>query len=136
MPNKARRDVENQTRLIRKLMDTDNLNKEQVIDKLKIDERTFRRYLKRIMAQDAKLHEQQNKDSVKYREAKFHETLEDGYLIAKKIAEDTKTSARDRLEAIKVMSICQAQLSKLVRYGAIFEPQLPDNNKVLELEQR
>ncbi len=136
MPNKARREVDNQTRLIRKLMDTDNLNKQQIIDQLQIDERTFRRYLTRIMKQDAKLHEQQNKDAVQYRESRFHKALEDAYLINKRIAEDTRMPAMARIDASKTMVTCQAQLAKLAKYGLVFTPQtqaeLP--NKVVEVE--
>ena len=136
MSNKARREVENQTRLIRKLMDIDNLKPEQIIDQLQIDERTFRRYIKRIMNQDAKLHEQLNKDAVKYREAKLHKTLEDAYLINKRIAEDTRMPAMARIDASKTMVLCQIQIAKLTKYGVVFNvnPELP--NKVVEVEGR
>jgi len=40
-----------------------------------------------------------------------------------------------RLEAIKVMCTCQAQMAKLSREGLTFTPALP-SNKVLELEAR
>ena len=134
MANKPKREVDREKQLIRKLMDVDNLKDDAIIQQLQINPRTFYRYKKKLQKEDAKFHEQQNKDSVKFREAKFHKTLEDGYLISKRIAEDSKTSARDRLEAIKVMATCQAQMSKLARYGAVFKPELP--GEVLELEQR
>jgi len=128
MPNKAKKDVEREKQLIRKLMDIDNLKDDAIIQQLQISVPTFYRYKKKLQKEDARLHEKQNKDSVKFREAKFHKTLEDGYLISKKIAEDPKTSARDRLEAIKVMATCQAQLAKLTREGLTFQPSLPEVN--------
>jgi len=136
MPNKARKEVERDKLLIRKLMDIDNLKPDAIIQQLQITPRTFSRYIRRIQKEDAKLHEQQNKNTVKYREAKFHKTLEDGYLISKKIAEDQRTSARDRLEAIKVMATCQAQMAKLSREGLTFQPALPQDNKVITIEPR
>jgi hypothetical protein len=135
MPNKARKEVERDKLLIRKLMDVDNLKPDVIIHQLQITPRTFSRYLKRIQKEDVKLHEQQNKDSVRYREAKFHKTLEDGYLIAKRISEDRDVSPRDRLEAIKVMATCQAQMAKLSKYGLTFQPALPDQ-KVMAIEAR
>jgi len=128
MANKPRREVDREKQLIRKLMDVDNLKDDAIIQQLQINPRTFYRYKKKLQKEDARLHEKQNKDSVKFREAKFHKTLEDGYLISKKIAEDPKTSARDRLEAIKVMATCQAQLAKLTREGLTFQPSLPEVN--------
>ncbi len=116
-------------------MDVDNLKPDLIIHQLQITPRTFSRYLKRIQKEDVKLHEQQNKDSVKYREAKFHKTLEDGYLIAKRISEDRDVSPRDRLEAIKVMATCQAQMAKLSKYGLVFQPALPQD-KVVQIEAR
>jgi len=135
MPNKAKKDVEREKQLIRKLMDIDNLKDDAIIQQLQISVPTFYRYKKKLQKEDARLHEKQNKDSVKFREAKFHKTLEDGYLISKKIAEDDRTSARDRLEAIKVMATCQAQMAKLSRYGLIFQPALP-SDKVITIEPK
>src|SRR6185503_4176306 len=117
MPNKARKEVQREKLLIRKLMDIDNLRDDQIIQQLQISVPTFYRYKKKLQKEDAKLHEQQNKDSVKYREAKFHKTLEDGYLLAKRMSEDPNISANSRLEAIKVMCTCQAQMAKLSREG-------------------
>jgi len=128
MPNKAKKDIQRDKLLIRKLMDVDNLKDDEIIQQLKISVPTFYRYKKKLQKEDAKLHEQQNKDSVKFREAKLHKTLEDGYLISKRIAEDNKTSARDRLEAIKVMATCQAQMAKLTKEGITFQPALPEVN--------
>ena len=136
MPNKARKDVDRDKQIIRKLMDIDNLKDDAIIQQLQISVPTFYRYKKKLQKEDAKLHEKQNKDSVKFREAKFHKTLEDGYLISKKIAEDQRTSARDRLEAIKVMATCQAQMAKLSREGLTFQPALPQDNKVITIEPR
>jgi len=135
MPNKARKEVQREKLLIRKLMDIDNLRDDQIIQQLQISVPTFYRYKKKLQKEDAKLHEQQNKDSVKYREAKFHKTLEDGYLLAKRMSEDPNISANSRLEAIKVMCTCQAQMAKLSREGLTFTPAIP-SNKVLELEAR
>ena len=136
MPNKARKDVQREKQLIRKLMDIDNLKDDAIIQQLQISVPTFYRYKRRIQKEDARLHEKNNRDSVKFREAKFHKTLEDGYLISKKIAEDQRTSARDRLEAIKVMATCQAQMAKLSREGLTFQPALPQDNKVITIEPR
>ena len=132
MANKPRKEVDREKQLIRKLMDVDNLKDDAIIQQLQINPRTFYRYKKKLQKEDAKFHEQQNKDSVKFREAKFHKTLEDGYLISKKIAEDNKTSPRDRLEAVKVMATCQAQLAKLTRDGLVFQPALPDKMITIE----
>ena len=134
MPNKARKEVQREKLLIRKLMDVDNLKDDEIIQQLQISVPTFYRYKKKLQIEDVKLHEKQNKDSVKYREAKFHKTLEDGYLISKRISEDRNTSARDRLEAIKVMCTCQAQMAKLNREGLSFQPALPSDNKVIPVE--
>jgi len=136
MANKPQKDVDREKQLIRKLMDVDNLKDDEIIQQLKISVPTFYRYKKKLQKEDAKFHERQNKDSVKFREAKFHKTLEDGYLISKRIAEDNKTSARDRLEAIKVMATCQAQLAKLTKDGLVFQPALPDRDKVISIEAR
>ena len=133
MPNKARKEVQREKLLIRKLMDVDNLKDDEIIQQLQISVPTFYRYKKKLQMEDVKFHEKQNKDSVKFREAKFHKTLEDGYLISKRISEDRNTSARDRLEAIKVMCTCQAQMAKLNREGLSFQPSLP-SDKVIPIE--
>jgi len=125
MANKPRKEVQREKLLIRKLMDVDNLKDDEIIQQLQIEPRTFRRYKARIEKEDATLHEKYNKNSIKYREAKFHKTLEDGYLIAKKISEDRSLSPTARLEAIKVMCTCQAQMAKLNREGLTFQPALP-----------
>jgi hypothetical protein len=128
----SRAQVEHQKQLIRRLMDIENLKPQQIIDQLQIDERTFRRYRARIEQEDVKLHEKYNLNAVKYRETKFHQTLEDAYLLNKKLAEDPNVSPAARIEASKTMCTCQAQLAKLSREGLTFTPQLP--NKVVEIE--
>ena len=136
MPNKARKEVDREKQLIRKFMDVDNLKDDAIIQQLQINPRTFYRYKKKLQIEDAKLHEKQNKDSVKFREAKFHKTLEDGYLISKRISEDRSLSPTARLEAVKVMCTCQAQMAKLSREGLTFQPALPQDNKVITIEPR
>jgi len=135
MANKPRKDVNRDKLLIRKLMDVDNLKDDAIIQQLQISVPTFYRYKKRIQREDARLHEKQNKDSVKFREAKLHKTLEDGYLIAKAMSEDKHTPPNSRLEAIKVMCTCQAQMAKLSRYGLVFQPALPAD-KVITIEPK
>ena len=134
MPKNSHKQVEKEKQLIRRLMDIENLKPQQIIEQLQIDESTYYRYLKKIQIEDAKLHEKVNRKAVAYREAKFHKTLEDAYLINKKIAEDPNISAQARIEASKTMCVCQGQLAKLVRDGLDFTPSLP--NKVIPIESK
>ncbi len=136
MPRVSKEQIRREMEVIRKLINVDNLRDYEIIEQLKIDERTFYRYKKRIENYEYKLWYQTNKDTVEYREAKFHKTLEDGYLLAKKIAEDPKVSALSRLEATKTMCILQAQLAKFAKDGTILysHSQLPE--KVVPIDSK
>lgn len=125
MPKATREEVERETALITKLIDVDNLTDHQIIQQLQISEATFYRYKQRIKKKVAAIWEKENKSAVKYREAKFAKTLEDCYLLNKKIAENTNMPPMARIEASKTMVTCQAQLAKLSRDGPVFNPSLP-----------
>ena len=134
MPKQSQQEVESQTRLIRRLIDKEDLTKDQIIEQLQISERTFYYYNKRIRKQDVKQWDKENKDSINYRKVKFFQSLENCYKINKRIAESERYSPHDRIEASKVMVTAQAQLAKLAKDGPTFNPQLP--NKVITVESK
>ena len=131
MANKPREQVQREINLIRGLQDK-GLDDDQIINELKIEARTYRRYKQRIMKDIAKIWEKENKDAALFRYAKFHKTLEDCYNINLKIVNNPNASFRDKQESSKIMVTCQAQLAKLARDGPIFTPALP--NKVIPIE--
>lgn len=132
MPKQSQQEVESQTRLIRRLIDKDDLDKDQIIEQLQISERTWYYYMNRIRKQDVKQWEKENKDSINYRKVKFFRSLENCYRINKKIAESERYNPHDRIEASKVMVTAQAQMAKLAKDGPVFTPSLP--NKVIKVE--
>jgi len=132
MPRNSKEQVQREMEIIWKLLNQDNLKDHQIINQLQIDERTFYRYKARIRKHEMQVWAKQNRDIAEYDLGKFRQTLEDCYLINKRIAEDTSQSARDRTEATKAMVVYQAQIAKLSRDGPIkiLYPSKPLPNKV------
>jgi len=129
--------MQREMEIIRKLINIDNLKDHEVISHLKIDERTFYRYKSRIRKYEMKIWDKQNLDDAKYQLGKLIQSLEDGYIINKRISEDEKQPARDRTEATKTASIFRAQIAKLSKDGPITilynpNPELPNKGEIYE----
>ncbi len=126
MANKPRAQVRREMDIIQDLMyGKDNLSDEEIIDQLQINDRTFRRYKKRIELQYAKVWEKEGTDRARYTYAKFNRTLEYCYRETKKIIDNPNSKPLERVEAIKTLDVLAGQIAELGRDGPIFKPQLP-----------
>ena len=134
MANKPRDEVRRQMALISKFMyGKDNLSDEEIIDQLRINDRTFRRYKARIEKEYSKVWEKESIDRARYAYAKFNRTLEYCYRETKKIIDNPNSKPLERIEAIKTLDVLASQIATLAKDGPVFKPQLPD--KVIPLTE-
>jgi len=134
LANKSRKDVQRELELIRKLMDEDNLSDYEIMKQQQIPERTFYRYKKKLKTIYERNWQKTHNNNTQYAYHKFHDSLEDCVRGCKKLIDDPKTSAHDKIEAYKTMCSARQQLAQLEKKGPIFQPQLP--NKVIPVDSK
>lgn len=118
----------------------DNFKPAEIIDKLKIDERSFYRYQNKILKEDARLWEKHDWDNQNARAMQMLKALEECRNVNRSIMYDTKVSARDRSLASKYYFSACGALLKLSREGPNFNTDtfIPDKeidkSKVVEVK--
>ena len=127
MSKKSKSVINRETSLIRRFLENNverNLSHEDIIQQLGISRATYYRHVKRIMDQDAKVWDKIYLDSAKYRAAQLMDCFNHCIKVCKEVLADPKAKPGDRMEAARTICEAQANISKLVNEGPVFQPSL------------
>ena len=101
---------------------------------LKIEERTFRRYISKINTEDKKIWYDIVSQELEGELLRLRSCLNNSYNIAKKMSEDETAHISERLEACQAANDCRLSLVQILREYDEFKTQrkIPTSSKNLE----
>jgi hypothetical protein len=111
------------------------LSNSQIINQLKIPERTFYDYMKKIAEQDLKIQREQGRDYIALHLNKAREGMANLKRAAYRTLDDPEATHRERIDACRFLAELELTIVKLEHEGTTLMQVIPNDGKHRQLVQ-